>query len=94
MIHVQPFNGGPPVGDLHLVINLKGLQPELLHPHRVALFLGQLINDLGGQTRFHAVSVLFLIPNIINAAVNILYQALFSHALVTDPRSAFRNRVR
>ena len=39
VIHVQPFDGGAPVREFHLVIDLKGFQPELLHPRRIVLLL-------------------------------------------------------
>ena len=79
MVNVQTIDGGSPVGNGHFIINLQGLKTKLLHPHRIILFLRQLVHNFRGQTLFHTISIFFFITDIIDAAVNIIYLTFFSH---------------
>ena len=85
VIHVQSLDGGAPVGHVHAVVNLQGVQPEQLHPLRIMLFLGKLLHNGRGQTRLQFVSVLLVIPNVVNAAVNIRNIGLLVHAYASRP---------
>ena len=93
VIHVQSLNGGTPVGELHLVIDLKGFQPELLHPRRIVLLLGELFHDLRRQAGFHPVGIMLLVTDVVDAAVYILYIGLFfeiCHIRSLPVQSSFR----
>ena len=77
VIHVQSLDGGAPVGEFHLVIDLEGFQTELLHPRGVVLLLRELFHDLRRQAGLHAVRIVLLVPNIVDAAVYVLYIGFF-----------------
>ena len=77
VIHVQSLDGGSPVGYLHLVIYLEGFKPELLHPCGIVLFLGELFHDLRRETGLDAVSVVLLVPYVVDAAVHVLHIGFF-----------------
>ena len=62
-----------------------GVQPEQLHPLRIVLFLGKLLHNGRGQTRLQFVSVLLVVPNVVNAAVNIRNIGLLVHAYASRP---------
>ena len=62
-----------------------GVQPEQLHPLRIMLFLGKLLHNGRGQTRLQFVSVLLVVPNVVNAAVNIRNIGLLVHAYASRP---------
>ena len=86
MVNIQSLQRRPPVRHRHFLIDLQRLQPELLHPGRVFLFPGKLFDDLRCQPAFHTICIIFLITDIIDAAVDILYHTLFlhSHARLSD----------
>ena len=86
VVNVQPLERGAPVGQAQLVVDLERLQAELLHPHGVALFLGQLVHDLRRQTGLHAVGVVLRVAYVVNAAVyvrNVGFFSVLCHADVT-----------
>ena len=62
-----------------------GVQPEQLHPLRIVLFLGKLLHNSRGQTRLQFVSVRLVIPDVVNAAVNIRNIGLLVHAYASRP---------
>ena len=77
VIHVQSLDGGSPVRYLHLVINLEGFKTELLHPRGIVFFLGELFHDLRRQAGLDAVSVVLLVPYVVDAAVHVLHIGFF-----------------
>ena len=80
MIHVQALNGRAPIRDRHLIIDLQRLQPELLHPDRIALFLGELVDDLRRQALLHAIGIVLFVADVIDAAVNVRDLTFFLHS--------------
>ena len=81
VIHVQALNAGAPVRHFRLIINLQGLQPELLHPCGIVLFPGQLRYDFRGQAGLQTVGVLLVVLDVIDASVNIIYSCFLIHRL-------------
>ena len=80
VIHVQALNGRAPIRDRHLVIDLQRLQPELLHPDRIALFLRELVDDLRRQALLHAIGIVLFVADVIDAAVNVRDLTFFLHS--------------
>ena len=80
VIHVQPLDGRPPVRNRHLVIDLQRLQPELLHPDRIALFLREPVDDLRRQALLHAIGIVLFVADVIDAAVNVRDLTFFLHS--------------
>ena len=80
VIHVQPFDGRAPIRDWHLIIDLQRLQPELLHPDRIALFLRELVDDLRRQALLHAIGIVLFVADVIDAAVNVRDLTFFLHS--------------
>ena len=79
MVHIQAFDRRTPIGKWRFVVNIQRLQPELMHPLRVMLFFGNFINNCRGQTLFDSIGVLFFVPNVIDAAVDVRYLTFFFH---------------
>ena len=93
VIHVQSLDGGSPVRNLHLVINLEGFKTELLHPRGIVFFLGELFHDLRRQAGLDAVSVVLLVPYVVDAAVHVLHIGFFfqiCHVKSLPIQSSFR----
>ena len=80
VIHVQPLDGRAPIRDRHLVIDLQRLQPELLHPDRIALFLREPVDDLRCQALLHAIGIVLFVADVIDAAVNVRDLTFFLHS--------------
>ena len=79
MVHVQPRQRRAPVRQRRLVVNLQGVETELLHPDGVVLLLRQLFHDGGGQACLHAVGIVLRVPDVVYAAVDVVYIGLFAH---------------
>ena len=77
VVHIQSLDGRPPVRNRHLVIDLQRLQPELLHPDRIVLFLGELVDDLRRQALLH---IVLFVADVIDAAVNVRNLTFFLHS--------------
>ena len=99
VVHVQSVNGGAPVGNVLPVIYFKSLQPQVQHPFRIVLCLGDLTDDLFREALPHAVEVFFLfISEVIKTSVDIV-DFLICH-ICTYPlrcrasRCIFRSRAR
>ena len=90
VIHVQPLDRRTPVRQGHFVVDLQSMQAELLHPHRVMLFLRQFVDDLRRQTCLHTVGIVFDVPDVVNAAVDVLDHGLLSVVSHGAPRSVLR----
>ena len=73
MIHIKALDGRTPIGNVHFIVNPEGFEPELLHPRGIVLFLGELFHDLRRQAGFHAVCVVLLVPDVVDAAVHVLH---------------------
>ena len=80
VVHIQSLDGRPPVRNRHLVIDLQRLQPELLHPDRIVLFLGELVDDLWRQPLLHAIGIVLFVADVIDAAVNVRNLTFFLHS--------------
>ena len=80
VVHIQSLDGRPPVRNRHLVIDLQRLQPELLHPDRIVLFLGELVNDLWCQALLHTIGIVLFVADVIDAAVNVRDLTFFLHS--------------
>ena len=80
VVHIQSLDGRPPVRNRHLVIDLQRLQPELLHPDRIVLFLGELVDDLRRQALLHTIGIVLFVADVIDAAVNVRNLTFFLHS--------------
>ena len=80
VVHIQSLDGRPPVRNRHLVIDLQRLQPELLHPDRIVLFLGELVDDLRRQALLHTIGIVLFVADVIDAAVNVRDLTFFLHS--------------
>ena len=82
VVHVEPFDGGTPIGHLCFGKYIQGPQPEFQHPVRVLLLAGDLPNDVRRQTAGHLVTVLVFISKVVERAVSLLdiSLVLFHHA--------------
>ena len=76
--HVQPFQGGTPVGDGHFVVGLQRFQAELAHPLGVVLFLGNLLDDLCRQAGVDLKRRVDLVLDVVDTAVDFGNFGLFS----------------
>ncbi len=72
-VHIKAFNGRTPVRDIHLVVQIKAVQTEVMHPLGIVLLTGDLFNNISCQALLHAVEALGLIVlEIIEASVHFL----------------------
>ena len=56
------------------------MQPELLHPGRIVLFIGERVNDLRRQALLHAIGIVLFVADVIDAAVNVRDLTFFLHS--------------
>ena len=77
-VHIQTVDRRTPVGDLRIVVDFQTLEPEVVHPLRVVLLLGDLLHDVAGQTLLHPEEALRLVVlEVIEASVDFLNVLLF-----------------
>ena len=72
LVHVKAVDRRAPRRHLHPVVEVKGLQAELMHPLRIMLFLRDLIDDLGRQSLLDLVEILFVVLEVIETPVRAL----------------------
>ena len=71
VVHVQPFNGRPPVLHRHPVVGFQRFQAEDAHPLGIVLFLGDFFHDLAGQAGVHLKGGVVTVLDVVNAAVHL-----------------------
>ena len=80
VVHVQPVDRRTPVRHLQFVVDLEGVQTELLHPDRIVLFFGDLFYQCRCQAGIDLIGIGFCIFNIVDTSVNICDLLFFFHA--------------
>jgi len=80
VVHVQPVDRRTPVRHLQFVVDLEGVQTELLHPDRIILFFGDLFYQCRCQAGINFIGISFCIFNIVDTSVNICDLLFFFHA--------------
>ena len=90
VVHVQLIDRRTPVRDLHLIVCLQSFMTEYSHPLRIILLFGNFFHNITCQSGFYPISILFLISEIVEASVHVLYICFLflSHDLSSYLRDA------